>query len=146
MQLIPEEADCFRLHLLCMQCCQRIPIKNVLPLLCTYAGAYVQKGAKNSRKQQYSCFFRCLLLVLLTSNSPVCFTDSNCSCVNLLRSPLAVKAMAFISSKLGSTNKSLILRVFFLIEEVLPGRRFRSRPRYLWLNQFPPYMGSILPC
>ena len=56
----------------------------------------------------------------LTSNSPVFLTESNCSFVSLFRRPLESTAMLLLSSKLGSTKRSLRLRVFFRIDEVLP--------------------------
>ena len=56
----------------------------------------------------------------LTSNSPVFLTESNCSFVSLFKRPLESTAMLLLSSKLGSTKRSLRLRVFFRIDEVLP--------------------------
>ena len=56
----------------------------------------------------------------LTSNSPVFLTESNCSFVSLFKRPLESTAMLLLSSKLGSTKRSLRFRVFFRIDEVLP--------------------------
>ena len=56
----------------------------------------------------------------LTSNSPVFLSESNCSFVSLFKRPLESTAMLLLSSKLGSTKRSLRLRVFFRMDEVLP--------------------------
>ena len=56
----------------------------------------------------------------LTSNSPVFLTESNCSFVSLFKRPLESTAMLLLSSKLGSTKRSLRFRVFFRMDEVLP--------------------------
>ena len=56
----------------------------------------------------------------LTSNSPVILTDSNCSLVSILRSPLELKAIDFTSSKLGSTKRSDRSIVFLRRVDVTP--------------------------
>ena len=67
-----------------------------------------------------------MYMCILTSNSPVFLIESSCSLDNRLSLPLLFRAIVLPSSKLGSTNRSLRLRVFFFIEEVVPRKHFHD--------------------